>query len=417
MAKWVSQSVASSVSNNARNRTRYLQPLVPEIHEVIRRYFANRPEGEDVTLEVLKAIGRDKVDALRGEQKFDRAKQDVGLLVAICLVDLYGPARVLTFREDDGKAVSTRAAKRSGLDWVSRFTPHRVLPERSPDRIVLDTNVVRYIIQGSPNPENVLDLVELHRLKGKHSVSLADPAWAELVEALVRPQGGLSITEWGQRVSALRTVLDADLPIVPTGRELAALSGLVHSPGFNAPQMAAYYRALWEYSSGAASAGDLLKPYDYEAPDGKRYRLGPLDPSRPIAVFTKRGEGWSAFIAKVARSAKPLDLDETVELIRADLAKDMEMTAVDRLSLLVHAVAHYMVKTTQPGKPYIADLNDVVDLDILSTATLPAVVCTTDKGLRNLARQSGSSDGWRVMTPVELLDWLQAESLTGTTVA
>ncbi|EAU64666.1 hypothetical protein STIAU_1379 [Stigmatella aurantiaca DW4/3-1] len=335
--------------------------------------------------------------------------QDVGLLVAIRLAGLFGACQVMTLREDDGKRVATRDASRAGLDWVSRYTPHRVLSEDSADRIILDTNIVRYIIQGSTNPENVLDLVDLGRLKGDHKVSIADAAWAELLEALVRHTGGMSSEEWARNVGQFGAVLDPELPILPGGRELAILSGLVASPEFKFSEVAPFYRAVWGYTSGATSAEDLLKSYTYKTEDGREYVIGPLDFSSPMKVFGERAAKWETYISNVALGI-PLDLEQHVAAVRSGLAVDMPMQAVDRLGLFVHAVAHYAVEANNPARPYEADINDAVDLDILYAATLPAVVCTTDKRLQRIARNTGSSEGWRVMTPSELLAWLRNQN-------
>ncbi|CAM4282253.1 hypothetical protein [Corallococcus exiguus] len=409
MAKWVSQAETSSASRTAQQRTQYLASLVTDIDAAIARYFSTSPAGEDVTLEVLRSIGRERIAAVAGTRTPAETNSDVGLLVAIRLVDLYGASRVMTFRENDGKKVSTRDASRAGLDWVSRYTPHQVLPTDSAGRIVLDTNIVRYIIQGSTNPETILDLVELARIRGNYKVSIADAAWAELLEALVRPTGGMTFAEWARNVGQFDAVLDPELPVLPGGRELAMLSGLVASSEFNFSEMASFYRAVWSYISGATSANDLRKRYTYKTEDGREFAIGPLDFSSPRNVFGERATKWETYISKSA-SGTSLDLDQHVAAVRSGLAVDMPMQAVDRLGLFVHVVAHYAVEANNPARPYEADINDAVDLDILYAATLPAVVCTTDKRLRRIARSTGSADGWRVMSPSELLKWLRNQN-------
>src|SRR5581483_7878542 len=101
------------------------------------------------------------------------------------------------------RSVSTRACRQPGLEWVSRFTPHRVLRESATDRIVLDANTLRNIAQGAGKPEDALDLVALASLKGDHPVSIANTAWAETVEALARAEGGLTYDEWARAAEAL----------------------------------------------------------------------------------------------------------------------------------------------------------------------------------------------------------------------
>ncbi|WNG56537.1 hypothetical protein F0U59_18575 [Archangium gephyra] len=409
MARWFPQSVSPSVSKGTRQRTAYLDPLLPRINDSIRDYLAQHPDGEEVTLAVLRALGRDLLVSLQGEEKLDRTKQDVGLKVAICLVDLFGASRVLTFRENDGKAPSTRDAKRAGLDWVARYTPHRVLPLTSEDRIVLDTNTVRYILQGSKDLADVLDLQQLARLKGHRKVSLADPAWAELVKALAKPDGGLTFEEWSGRVDALNAVLDPELPIVPSGRESTHMAGIEAMPGFDIGRMSAYYRALWHYTSSTKDASDWAKPYTFEYPDGTRAAVGPFDPERVFEVFDAHAHAWAEFIASAQRG-EPTSLQALVDKYRADLARDFSPQAVDRLSLVIQATAHFEMSARAPRTPYKAKPNDAVDLDILYCVTLPAILCTAEKRLVNIVRSTTSSDAWRVMRPKQLLEWLESQA-------
>jgi hypothetical protein len=412
MAKWVSQAKTSSISKSGRARVAYLGEIVPEVKRLIRASLDEQPDGAEVTLDVLQGLGRDVLVRLGGgEQSLDRVKQDVGRLVAMCLVDMYEAHRVLTYREDDERAVSTRAVRRPGMEWVARFTPHRVLREGRADRIVLDTSVVRHIVQGGA-AKNVLDVVELARVKGAHPISIADAAWAEIVNALLRPDGGISFTVWGRKAAEIDAVLDPDLPIVPSGSEMVALSGLSSPHGFDRAALAAWFQAVWRHTAGATSATDLATPHEYDGPDGSRYRIGPLDEMRPQEEILKRGESWRAYVERIAAFREQLTPDDAAALMRANLGLTLPAAVLDRLDLLLRVVAAYSARAGDPEHPYAADTNDAMDMDILFSTVLPAVVVTTDKRMRNVARTCGSADGWRVMFPGELLDWLGAESST-----
>jgi hypothetical protein len=148
--------------------------------EAIENYLHDHPDGEDVTLAVLQAIGRQRLQAFAKDRTFDRVKQDVGLLVAQTLVDLFGAIRVHTLRREDRKGSSARRNTWTQLPWVNSYALHRVRPAAShSERILLDTSVVRKIVHGDAD---ALDVGALLALKDNHPVSIADGALAELAD-------------------------------------------------------------------------------------------------------------------------------------------------------------------------------------------------------------------------------------------
>lgn len=401
MARWVSQAESSSVSKSARTRTAYLAPVVGEVDAVIASYFAARPDGEDVTVQVLQSLGRARLVRLAGsERQLDTVKQDVGLLVALRLVDLYGASRILSRREDDGRRASTRPA-RSGPDWVNRFTPHRLLPDSSTHRIVLDTNAVRAVLHGD---SDALDLAELERLKGPRSVSIADPAWAELIKQF--HDGRIKPHEWSERIKAFDRVLDPQLPLAPSGHEAAAMSGMADPRKYDFAQTRAYYRAVWRYVADSKSPRDFARKEVFEAPNGARFQIGPLPKERVREVLAERARLWDRFIASL-RIGEQGDTDELANAILNNLTLGLGDAQVDKLDLVARVIADYAMKVNDPRHPYVPDPNDAIDLDVLFAVALPAIVCTSDGGLLKLAKRSGSGLGWKVMKPAELLEWLR----------
>ncbi|MBK8259834.1 MAG: hypothetical protein IPK80_00630 [Nannocystis sp.] len=144
MSEWVPQNECSSVTAASRSRTSYLRPIIiKSVVDAIQSYLRGNPAGEEVTLAVLEAIGRQRMEALAKDRTLDRVKQDVGLLVAQTLVDLFGATQVQTLRRKDRKRTSARRNTRPLLPWVNSYAPHRVLPAASrSERILLDTSVV-----------------------------------------------------------------------------------------------------------------------------------------------------------------------------------------------------------------------------------------------------------------------------------
>jgi hypothetical protein len=414
MARWVLQSVKSSVSRAARSRTNYLAPLQALVDDTIQQYFGGRPSGEDVTLAVLESVGRDRLEVVDASKPIDRKKQDLGLLVAQRLVALFGASNVLTFREDDGKAVSTRAARRPDLAWVTRYTPHRVTSPTASMRIVLDTVTVRKFVHADAD---ALDVQQLLRIRGEHPISIADPAWAELVDALLRPNGGMKVEDWAMKVGDLTRLLDPDMPIVPSGREAGVMAGVIEMRGFNLGESQAFYKAVWRIIAEAKSISDFSRTLTFENPDGAQFAIGPLEHSVVSAALAERKAKWIAFIERLKTTVNPESLGPTLDqisaLIRSTLRLDMPEVALDKIGLLIGVVSRYIVRALDEEQPpYSPDPNDAIDLDVLYAAVLPAIVCTFDRKMRRAAKESGSSDSWRVMDLAELVAYLENEAAT-----
>ena len=406
MARWVSQSVSPSTSKRARVKVSYLKDLEAQVDGIIRDYFQTRPNGEDVTVDVLSRLGLDALTAAGGEREPGVVKQDVGLLVAMRLVSIFSPDEVLTYREEDGKKVSLRTARRADAPWINRYTPHRLLRTGTSDRIVLDTNVVRSVIYGD---DCALDLDNLARCKGEHPVSVADPAWAELVCALV--EGRMPFDLWSTRVRLFDAVLDPHFPVFPSGMEGAMLAGIGANRGFNRAQAQAYYGAVWQFVATARSMADFSKGREFRNPDGQPFSIGPLDANTLRRALSERGRDWAAFIGRITRAAASADTapdtDFFADATRHSLSTGMNIHDVDRLDLPIRVLAAYGEKTARRSKPYIPEgVNDAIDFDVLFTVPLPAVVCTSDGPMRTLARTCGAGEAWRVKNPAELLLWL-----------
>ena len=61
---WVRQSEVPSSSSRLLGRTQYLDPIRARAHAAIVAYFFAQPQGEDVTLAVLLAIGEHRLRSL-----------------------------------------------------------------------------------------------------------------------------------------------------------------------------------------------------------------------------------------------------------------------------------------------------------------------------------------------------------------
>lgn len=130
MQIWIPQSVFPSRTTRTLARTRYLAGVRGALVRAIERYHASEPGGEEVTLACLEAVGEAGVHDLARThgRTYDTVKQDLGLFVAILLAETYPPEQVETYRDETTRknAVRVRPSRRGGLDWVSKYTPHRL---------------------------------------------------------------------------------------------------------------------------------------------------------------------------------------------------------------------------------------------------------------------------------------------------
>lgn len=414
MAQWISQSNVPSITPSTRRRTAYLTSLGPDVRSAIGAYFDAHPDGKEVTLAVLDALGRDRLEQVRGHRSFGRVKQDVGLLAAQTLVDLHGATRVETLRRQNQRSVSSRRCRWDSLDWVDSFTPHRILPSSpTAPRILLDTGIVRNVIHGD---QGALDSSTLTGLKGAHPVSIADGALAELAAALFR--GSVSLADWRARIGAFDDLLDPDFPVAPGGKEVASFWG-GHSPvGLDLAEARAYYRAAWAYLRNATSAADMSRREIFYAPSGRGYSIQ-LDQQHVEAVLAEAGQKWSAWVSNMAALIKGLrDGGEDVteaglrQLTKSGLTINMSEADAGKLDLVIHVLAKRAIQAVTGRTPYNpkGKPNDALDLDLLFAIPLPAWVCTTDGPLYHLVQATQSADKSAVMTLDELIERLKAET-------
>jgi hypothetical protein len=410
MAKWISQKDCPSTTDTSVGRTAYLAPLANQVKQAIETYLAQCPDAEDVTLAVCEVIGPRAVEDLTSNVKASRRNTDLGLFVAQKLVELYGEERVLTLRQDDGSSAQTRPNHRASRDWVTAYTPHRVLPATPgrTDRILLDTSAVRKVIHGDAD---ALDLARLKQLRGDNPVSLADSSIAELASALF--DGRVKINDWTARVLLFDDVVDRDLPFAPGGSELSALAGLRDAADLDLDGMQAHLQAAWQLFRSITTAADLSKKIEYTTGNGQRFQIS-LDGLRTKGALDEAATGWKKWTdnartskAEIAESGDVPDEEELREMIRNDLHGDLSDASLDKLDVAIRVIAKRTAQLKSGKSGYTPKgYNDALDFDLLYGLALPAVVCTGDERLVRLARSTTASESWRVMNAADLLDWL-----------
>jgi hypothetical protein len=379
--------------------------------EAIENYLRDNPDGEDVTLAVLQAVGRQRLKAFAKDRTFDRVKQDVGLLVAQTLVDLFGAIRVQTLRREDRKGTSARRNTWTQLPWVNSYAPHRVHPAAShSERILLDTSVVRKIVHGDAD---ALDVRALLALKGNHPVSIADGALAELADYLLRESPG----DWAKRIATIDAILDPDFPLAPGGKELAAMWGAHPPVGLDLGEARAYHRAAWLYLRNVQQPADLTRREVFQAPSGRKYEIR-LNAPDVRTVLARAGGQWASWVSNVAGLITKIKADgdrvtetELQQLFLSNLCLDMGVADAMKLDLVIHVLAKRSIQASTGKTPYSpkGTHNDALDLDLLFGIPLPAWVVTADMRLHGLVQATSSPDKAAVMTSEELLNRLRSE--------
>ncbi|MDX1971288.1 MAG: hypothetical protein SFY68_02015 [Candidatus Sumerlaeia bacterium] len=142
MAIWQTQEQFPSETSRTREAVSYLNREIgrESLYQLFDEYFSENPQGEQVTLAVLRWIGRKRMEdmakakATAKGKNFDAmrnlVKQHIGLWVAIGLANHYGSQNVETYRQYENGPSSTRKASDSWkpeLDWVNSYTPHRLV--------------------------------------------------------------------------------------------------------------------------------------------------------------------------------------------------------------------------------------------------------------------------------------------------
>ena len=140
MALYVSQRDFPSETPRTQTRIKYIRDDIGAIITgLIQDYFTKHPEGENVTLEVFKALGQEKVVEIsnRYHKTIDEIKRDIGLSIPIFGAQIFSPDNFLTYRnEKNGKNSlrKTPAIYRSKV-IITNYTPHKIKKSPSIDSV------------------------------------------------------------------------------------------------------------------------------------------------------------------------------------------------------------------------------------------------------------------------------------------
>jgi len=117
------------------------------------------------------------------------------------------------------------------------------LPIGAAEWIILDTSIVRGLIEGELGSINV---EELQDLRGQHRIALADAAPAEIVYWLERAPDK-TIRKVRPALKRLDQILDPEFPIAPSPQDIGAFAGLVpYRNETNPRELSLFANALWK---------------------------------------------------------------------------------------------------------------------------------------------------------------------------
>ncbi len=140
MAEFINQTNIPTETNRTLSRVNYLLEAIGDHLEIlIKEYFSIHPNGETVTLEVFKTLGKSKINRLAKEfgRKAAEVKKDIGIAIPIVGARLYSAEKFQTYRNmKTGKNSSrkTPVADRRIVD-IENYTPHRIQEVPTVDNI------------------------------------------------------------------------------------------------------------------------------------------------------------------------------------------------------------------------------------------------------------------------------------------
>jgi len=321
------------------------------------------------------------------------------------------------------KAVNTALGRVRYLIYAYSYEPRCRRPNArtdetvvtKPDRIVLDTCTVRALVHRTGAQ---LDLDSMKARKGAIRVSVADPAYAELLFALYEER--IAWLDWHASIAALDLVLDTELPVLPGGVELAAMAGLKARPRLFSDTKR-YQQTIWRLLADARSVGDLERGSEFSDSAGKRFRVH-FDEATAKAALHESRTGWVDHIRLVQTllGGQGVTQEEFVELIavgldsRGEKVEGVEASS-ERLNAMAAALGRFAFLSNAGKTPYDPESSgrrgDVFDFALLLALALPAVVVTLDGRFKKHLDLSKCTQARRLILVEEFNERLRAEAL------
>ena len=171
-------------------------------------------------------------------------------------------------------------------------------------RILLDTCTVRNHLHGL---RGQLDFKAINSSSEELRFSLPGGTGAELIEQLTK--GRITWSEWINGIPAIESILDQRWPLLPTGRQLAAIAETQTDIAINIEDERRHLGAVWRQLRHAKSTSDLQCIERYEGADRRQYGVT-LDLSRPYKVCKTERNKWIHYIYYIQSLVKSCTFPE-----------------------------------------------------------------------------------------------------------
>ncbi len=298
--------------------------------------------------------------------------------------------------------------------------------------VALDTNVARTLGESTTRPD-WLDTFGQMASSGEYTFALADGAFAELLNQITKPEGGMSDRCFSRMIQGLETFLDPEYPIILGKKDILGMLGIVGKDQWCAVEVRNLSKDGWQELCSIQSE-----------PKNAQYH------SRLEKILQEEREEWIAqfkkfdshlalelaavkgHIAKLqslsgvyALSLRNLLLEfqqklqalnnlkelegKVLNAALADLDADRPLAGVSmsaRCDLQIRYLYRQWVRTRKSKQAYSPashnNRNDGIDFDFYRFLMLPALVVTEDNGfLTRISDIPSSQKSW-FMNPQDL---------------
>jgi hypothetical protein len=271
----------------------------------------------------------------------------------------------------------------------------------------LDTCTIRNHLHGTGQR---LDFAAIKSSTEQLRLSVAGGAGFELLEQLI--EGRLPWSVWSN-ISTITPLLDDRWPLLPTGRQLAALAGTQTDITIDVEKERRCLRACWRLQSVARSNDDIInKGGWFDGADGNRYAIHLQMPGLTSTGAAER-QSWIDYIDHIQKllsklGLASLDEDSIVALMKSNpnAYPGDPPDFHKRLDAVSRMIARFVSESLKARTPYNPTSDkrrgDVFDISLLFYVPLPSVVCTADEKFVNRLRDTGAPHAAQIVTVDEL---------------
>lgn len=270
-------------------------------------------------------------------------------------------------------------------------------------RILLDTCTIRNHLHAIGKQ---LDIDAIRSSTEQLRFSLPGGAGVELLEQLT--EGRVSWDEWKNGIPRVDSILDQRWPLLPTGRQLAAIAGTQTDIVIDIEAERRHLRAVWRLQRHSKCTADLQRGGWYEGADGQKYGIKLEIPKLQTAGSAQR-ESWKNYIHHIQTLLPSLGVSKVSE---ADILALMKMNQGtypgdppdlgDKLDSVARMIARLVAQALKTKDPYNPDTEkrrgNAFDISLLFYVPLPSVICTADEKFVNRLRDTGAPHARQVVS-------------------